>query len=71
MKLNKISKELFVKCENSEDYDNADLMIFSADEGYSLTITESPRYEPVSNTLQIKIDVKSYIADYLARGGKL
>jgi hypothetical protein len=71
MKLNKIDKELFVNSEHSEDFDNADLMIFSAEEGYAFTIVSPPRYEPVSNTLHIKIDVKKYIQEYLANGGEI
>jgi hypothetical protein len=67
MKLSKIEKELFVNSKHSADFDNADLMIFCADFGEALTIACSPRYEPVSNTLQIKVDLKPYLAEYFKK----
>lgn len=63
MKLSQLS-EIVVNHAVNED---PEIMIFCASEGEALHLTSRPKYEPVSNTLQFKIDLNYYLEQYFSK----
>jgi hypothetical protein len=65
MKLSEIEKQLFVDEVLSAHYDTANLMVYCAQEGENLPILSTPVYEPISNSLILKVDLSQYLERFI------